>query len=441
MALWDKGIILNPSPPPPAMLYGVILCSIVFLQAQSDETIFCHLSWCSDKVTAFKNILFQQLWRNVFLMKFILHQQAINLAKTNLPVTQTLHHFLNCVVPYSDLCPPPPQIMYWYSLMMQLIFPFFTLAEAVHGRLWGWSEMPVFPSLKCFTYSLTLLVPKQVSLYAYWSHAWISDVGISYLTWNSIIAHSRNMSLPAIFLQWNMAIRWAGCGILWVSSSKNHDTTYIYIYLLMSKSFVQLWQFIVAEKRCNICRSSLREAGAQHSSCAACWLASGRCTLRLRGCGPGRLPFGAESDSAQWWSWQDLRSAVECCSFAAVPGWMTGPRCAARGIRITDVTRPSLLSDCHRPILLLASRTNISFCRTHDKILLSKSRRQCSITVAGPAVVACSGSSSDALLLCSAQSLALVVFDEMLIEGCCLARFSLLIFGPQGVWQLCYWSK
>lgn len=49
MALWDKGIIFNLSPPPPAMLYGVILCSVVSLQDQSDETIFCHLSWCSDK--------------------------------------------------------------------------------------------------------------------------------------------------------------------------------------------------------------------------------------------------------------------------------------------------------------------------------------------------------------------------------------------------------
>jgi hypothetical protein len=28
----------------------------------------------------------------------------MNPARTKLPVTQTLHHFLKCVVPYSDLC-------------------------------------------------------------------------------------------------------------------------------------------------------------------------------------------------------------------------------------------------------------------------------------------------------------------------------------------------
>ena len=82
----------------------VLFYAVVFLQDQSGETIFATCHDAATKVTALKNILFQQLWRNIFLLKFILYQQAMNLARTYLPVTQTLHLFPNCVVPYSDLC-------------------------------------------------------------------------------------------------------------------------------------------------------------------------------------------------------------------------------------------------------------------------------------------------------------------------------------------------
>ena len=50
--------------------------------------------------------------------------------------------------PFSELCsalfwsllPFFSPIMHWFSVMSQLVFPLFTLIEAVHGQLlWGWS--------------------------------------------------------------------------------------------------------------------------------------------------------------------------------------------------------------------------------------------------------------------------------------------------------------
>ena len=97
IVLWPEGILFCF-----LFLGNAIPWFVILFPAQSDDTSFCHLSsWCE----AFDSIQFHQLWGNIFWLNFtLLCQRVRNPAGKNFLLSQTFHHLLHHMVPYSSLC-------------------------------------------------------------------------------------------------------------------------------------------------------------------------------------------------------------------------------------------------------------------------------------------------------------------------------------------------
>lgn len=88
-----------------AILCDVVPCSVILFPDESEETIFHQLSLCCEKVIAFNSIGFQQLWRNIFLLKFMLPcQKSRKHSGPKFPASVTFHNLLDRTVPYFNLC-------------------------------------------------------------------------------------------------------------------------------------------------------------------------------------------------------------------------------------------------------------------------------------------------------------------------------------------------
>lgn len=118
--------------------------------------VTCHVAL--NKLNIFKGTKFQQLWGNIFTMKFVLlHHQPRK------PVSQTFYHLLDGKMsPYSNPCCHFPEC-YMSVLSDRLIqFSYISLSRgSSQVTTSGWSARSAFPTLKCFTHHLTLLAPIQ----------------------------------------------------------------------------------------------------------------------------------------------------------------------------------------------------------------------------------------------------------------------------------------
>lgn len=150
--------------------------------------VTCHV--VLNKLNIFNSTPFQQLWGNIFTMKFaLLHHQVRNSGGMNFPISQTFHHLLD-----GKMLPPPSipipaaislTVMCQFSLTGSSSFPIFLSVEAVHRwQLGGWLARSVFPTLKCYH-------PFNVSICTMW---------ISSLIGNSITACGQNNILTSQFL-------------------------------------------------------------------------------------------------------------------------------------------------------------------------------------------------------------------------------------------------
>jgi hypothetical protein len=70
------------------ILCDVIICSVVFFQMKVGKLSFISCHYAVKKVIAFNSIGFRQLWRNIFLLKFMfLCQQLRNPSGTKFPAS------------------------------------------------------------------------------------------------------------------------------------------------------------------------------------------------------------------------------------------------------------------------------------------------------------------------------------------------------------------